>query len=170
MDAALRIVALVLLVGLAILIHEFGHFLAARLAGIKVLQFSIGFPPRLFGFKRKGIEYLVQAIPLGGYVRMAGEDWSESRAPRPHDLMAKPARVRILVYAAGVTMNVVLAFVLFTGILMSGLAIPSFPSVLGELERASPAAAAGLQAGDRLERVAGRAVRTFDEVYEALEA
>ena len=85
-----NILLIVLLFGLAILVHEFGHFIVARLFGIKVLRFSIGFPPRLFGFTRGDTEYMIGAIPFGGYVKLSGEAWMETGKIEPHDLMAKP--------------------------------------------------------------------------------
>lgn len=155
-------------IGLAILVHEFGHFIAARLAGIKVLTFSIGLPPRLFGFRRGETDYVIQALPVGGYVKLAGEDWEDGKAPRKHELMAKPWYVRIGVYSAGVVMNFILAYVLFFSHLVHGFEFGTTSTVLGPVRAGSAAAAAGLRPGDRITAVNGVAVANWVELGEAL--
>jgi regulator of sigma E protease len=159
---------LLILLGLAILVHETGHFLAARLAGIRVLRFSIGFPPRLFGFRVGNTDYAVSALPLGGYVRLSGEDFGESGRLKPYDLMAKPWWVRCLVYVSGVAMNLVLAFLLFFIVLAHGLDVESYPAVLDRVPAGSAAAVAGLRAGDRIVAVGGTPVEDYDELADAL--
>ncbi len=164
-----NILLIVLLFGLAILVHEFGHFIVARLFGIKVLRFSIGFPPRLFGFTRGDTEYMIGAIPFGGYVKLSGEEWMETGKIEPHDLMAKPWWARIIVYSAGVTMNVVFAFVLFFGGLLRGLEIPNYSTILGEVPQNSEASRAGLRSGDKVVAVDGQAVESWYEMAAILD-
>src|SRR5438309_10408466 len=112
-------VALVL--GVMILVHEWGHFIAARLFGVRVDVFSIGFGPRLFGWKRGATDYRVSALPFGGYVRMAGQDLSEAAsndvAPTgaPDELMSKPRWQRALISFAGPAVNLSLRVVLLRG-------------------------------------------------------
>ncbi len=155
-------------IGLAILVHEFGHFIAARLAGIKVLTFSIGLPPRLFGFRRGETDYVIQALPIGGYVKLAGEDWEDGKPPRKHELMAKPYYVRIGVYSAGVIMNCLLAYLLFFAHLVRGVDIGTTGTVLGAISPKSPAGIAGLRAGERITAVGGVAVANWFELGETL--
>jgi len=162
---AVRILELVIGIGVAIVLHEFGHFLAARWVRIRVLKFSIGFPPRLFGFKFGHTEYVVQATPLGGYVKLSGEEWGETGRLKPYDLMAKPWYARIGVYAAGVAMNLLLAWVLFLGVYAHGIEIGTHPPVTGEVTRGGPAWAAGIRPGDRIESVNGATVANWYEIY-----
>ncbi len=170
MTASFSILQLAILIGLAILVHELGHFFAARLCGIKVIQFSIGFGPRLFGFHWGGTDYTLCAVPLGGFVRLSGEEWGEGKRLKHHDLMAKPAWMRIFVYLSGVIMNVGLAFLLFTGRSLVGEELPDYPAVLGSLQAGTQAEKAGLRKGDRIEAVDGHKVRNWHELAEAIGA
>jgi len=143
--------------------------MAARLAGIRVLKFSIGFPPRLFGFKAGYTEYVVQATPLGGYVKLSGEEWEETGKLKPYDLMAKPWYTRIGVYTAGVAMNLVLAFVLFFVVFAHGLDLDTYLPVVGEVAKGGAAARAGIRVGDRFESINGAAIENWDDIFNALE-
>src|SRR5215469_398585 len=103
--------------GMLVLVHEFGHFLTAKWAGIRVEEFGIGFPPRLFGIQRGETLYSINLLPIGGFVRMPGENGETADASGqfdPRSFAAKPAGKRALVLVAGVTMNVLLAIVLFS--------------------------------------------------------
>ena len=141
---------LAILVGL-VLVHEIGHFVAARLAGIRVHEFGIGFPPRARVLRQRGDTlYTLNWLPIGGYVRMEGED-GDSDDPR--SFTVQPLVTRLLVLVAGVAMNLLLAFVLFSGI--AWLATPQGKLVLAEVQPDGPAAAAGLVAGDALVAVDG---------------
>jgi len=164
-DMIVVIAKLVFWLGMAILVHELGHFLAAKLFGIRVIKFSIGFPPRLFGFRRGETEYVLSAIPVGGYVKLSGEDWDE-KATDSHDLMAKPWWVRIIVYASGVVMNVALAFLLFYVHLVRGVEIGNYPAVLGAVHHGSSGESAGLKAGDRIIEADGKPVSGWNEFAE----
>lgn len=169
MMTALYLVEIGFGLGVAILVHEWGHFVAARWAGVRVGTFSLGFGPRLFGWTRKGTDFRVSAVPLGGYVKLAGEEWIEGRRPKPYELMAKPVPVRMVVYAAGVTMNVALAYVLFFGVLAHGLDLPQYSTEIGAVSPKAGADRAGLKAGDVVTAVAGRPVADWEAMGRAVE-
>src|SRR5919197_2792955 len=151
-DFLLKAGSIVLLLGGLIFVHELGHFIAAKALGVKVLRFSIGFGPRLFGIVRGEREYRIAALPLGGYVKMAGDDPSEPLAAQDRGrgfLEQRPWR-RFVIAAAGPAMNLVLPAVLYLaiGLAQNGKPVPG-PRV-GALSPGSPAAEAGLAPGDRI--------------------
>jgi regulator of sigma E protease len=154
--------------GSVVLFHEFGHFLAAKVFGITVEAFSVGFGPRLIGFTRKGTEYKVSWIPLGGYVKLRGETAAEDGAPPdPGDLMAHSRVQRFIVFVMGAVFNLATAFGLTTIIFMKGVQEFAYlyePPVIGEIDADSPAKAAGLQAGDRVLEFGGQAVPTWKDL------
>lgn len=163
------ILATALVLGVLILIHELGHFWAAKLVDIEVSRFSIGFGPKLVGFRRGETEYVISALPLGGYVKMEGmideevtstlegESAREARVPSPRDFESKPLWARLLVISAGVLMNLVFAFVAFSFLAHArGVHMP----VVGEVMEGSPAAEVGILTGDVIRAVNGR--RTDD--------
>src|SRR5439155_14008777 len=119
------LVALVVL-GVIIVIHEFGHFAVAKLFKIKVETFSVGFGPRLIGFRRGETDYRISALPLGGYVKMSGENPGDTLTGDSREFLSKPKWQRFLVASAGPLMNILLAFVLLTGLLMHGTEVPEF--------------------------------------------
>ena len=180
-------------IGFLIFIHELGHFLACRLTKTRVETFSIGFGPRLFGWEthlgkrtftvgprriaaaNASMDVCLAAIPLGGYVKMAGEiggdgtatsgvgkDPTEVRAPRPDEFPAKPVLSRIFIISAGVIMNAITAFVFFWIAYAGGLL--ETPPVVGEVTPGGPGWAAGLQAGDRVTSLDGERIRTFTDL------
>src|SRR5262250_257593 len=123
-------VAIVVL-GVIIVIHELGHFLVAKFFKIKVEIFSVGFGPRLFGFRKGETDYRISAFPLGGYVKMAGETPMDTITGEDYEFLSKPKWQRFLVAAAGPAMNVVLAVALITGLYIYGTEIPEF--LIGEV-------------------------------------
>jgi len=148
-----------LVLGIIIVIHELGHFLVAKLFKIKVETFSVGFGPRLLGFRYGETDYRISAFPLGGYVKMAGENPGDSVTGAPNEFLSKPKWQRFLVASAGPAMNIILAVGLLTGLFMYGTEIPEFAegeAVVGFVEANSPAAAAGIQAGDRIVAIDGK--------------
>jgi len=162
-----NIAAFVFALGVIIFVHEAGHLIVAKLFGMRVLAFSLGFGKRIWGFERGETEYRVSLIPLGGYVRLGGEDPGEE-SDDPHDFMNTPRWQRILVYLAGPAMNILLAIVLITLVLMVGIQVPSLreiPPVIGAIEPGSPASEAGLAVGDRILAVDGAEVTKWDDVY-----
>jgi len=158
--------------GLLVLVHEFGHFITAKWADIRVEEFAIGFPPRLFGVKRGETLYTLNLLPIGGFVRMPGENGEttdENGAFDPRTFSAKPASKRLIVLLAGVTMNVLLAFVLLTAAEAIGQPDPSrIPPVIGKVVDGSPAAHAGIKAGDRILSVNGERVTYFNDFRDAV--
>lgn len=147
-------------IGLVIFVHELGHFLAARWCKVRVETFSLGFGPRLLGWKRGPTTYQIAAVPLGGYVKMAGEEGSaEGRAPQSDELPGKSVGQRFLIYSGGVLMNVAFALVVFPIILSVG--VPFSEPVVGMTTPGSPAWHAGLEPGTRVESVNGNAVYSF---------
>jgi len=152
------LVALVVL-GVIIVIHEFGHFAVAKLFKIKVETFSVGFGPRLIGFRRGETDYRISALPLGGYVKMSGENPGDTITGDPREFLSKPKWQRFLVASAGPAMNIVLAFVLLTGLLMHGTEVPEFynnQAVVGIVSPGSPADKAGIRLDDRIVEIDGK--------------
>jgi regulator of sigma E protease len=151
--------------GVLILVHEFGHFITAKWAGIRVDEFALGFPPRLLSVKRGETTYSLNALPIGGYVRMPGEDGQTTDENGNYDsrtFAAKPASKRAIVLLAGVTMNVLLAVVCFTAAEVVGQV--NFRAAAGTVLKGSPAAVAGMQAHDRILSVNGHPTTTFSDV------
>ena len=116
------------LIGIMIMIHEFGHYWAARFFDVKVETFSFGFGPRLFGFKKGETEFRVAAICFGGYVKMAGERPGDENANDPRGFLAKPRWQRLIIAFAGPAMNIILAVAILTGLFM--VRYPKMPSTL----------------------------------------
>src|SRR6201997_5805746 len=110
------VIQLAIVLGIMVLVHEFGHFAVAKLCGIRVEVFSIGFGKRLIGFRRGDTDYRISLLPLGGYVKMAGENPMEARTGDPGEFMSHPRWQRFLVAIAGPAMNVLLAVVVLTGV------------------------------------------------------
>jgi regulator of sigma E protease len=158
--------AFAFVLGVLVFVHELGHFLMARRIGVRVLKFSLGFGPRLFGVKRGDTEYCVSAIPLGGYVKMAGENPDDPRTGRPDEFLSKTKWQRFLVLVMGPTMNLLLAVVVTAGVLMRGAEVPAFqskPPVVGQVTEGSGGAKAGIRRGDRIVSVGGRDVNTWEQ-------
>jgi regulator of sigma E protease len=158
-----------ILLGVIIFVHELGHFLFAKLVNVKVLKFSLGFGPRLLGMTRGETEYLISAVPLGGYVKMLGED-SEGEIAEEEKARAfnfQPVWKRALIVMSGPVFNLVFAAIVFVAIFMSGVPLP-YPDV-GKITEKSPASAAGLMTGDRILEINGRPVQTWDEVDAAVD-
>lgn len=165
-DQLIFIPAFIFSLGVIVFVHESGHFLVARLFGVRVLVFSLGFGKAIWGFHHGGTSYRIARIPLGGYVRMGGE-MPEDRTGAPDDFLSKPRWQRILIYLAGPSMNVALSIGLIAGVFMQGIemqAIEEIPAVVGLVEDNSPAAAAGLEKGDRILRINGDAVSLWKDV------
>ena len=122
--------------GVVVLFHEFGHYLVAKWLGVTVEIFSVGFGPRLAGFKRGGTDYRVSWVPLGGYVKLKGETPEEGNAQDPGDLLSRSRFQRFLVFVMGAVFNLVTAYVLTVVILMMGTQEPVYPGqppVVGEI-------------------------------------
>lgn len=171
-------IGFVLVLGILILVHEWGHFIVARFFGVRVDVFSIGFGPRLFGWKRGATDYRVSAIPLGGYVRMAGQDLSEIDAGEqkptgaPDELMSKKRWQRALISLAGPVVNLIFPLVLLTGyFVVKGDPYPKYlddPLVILRLPKDSPLAKVGVQPGDRIVSLDGVSSPTWYTVESEL--
>ncbi len=167
------LIGIFLVLGVMILVHEWGHFIVARFFGVRVDVFSIGFGPRLFGFKWGATDYRISALPLGGYVRMAGQDLSEidsnNVAPTggPDELMSKPRWQRALISFAGPAVNLIMPILLLAGFYaIKGLPYPGYldkPLVLSGLSETSPLAKAGIKDGDRVVSVNDVATPTWSK-------
>jgi len=148
--------------GFLVFVHELGHFLVAKLSGIKVLKFSLGFGKKIFGFTRGETEYLISVLPLGGYVKLSGEEPGE-KAPQPGDYFYRPWWVRLLVLLAGPAMNFIAAIVILALLFWIGFQVPvGKPQVISVLKN-SPAQLAGLQKGDIINKVADKPIASWEE-------
>jgi regulator of sigma E protease len=167
----LTIVAFVFVLGVLIFVHELGHFLMARRIGVRVITFSLGFGPKLVGFRRGETEYRVSAVPLGGYVKMAGETPDDPRTGKPDEFLSKTRWQRFQVFIMGPVMNIVLAVVLMWVVLMQGDREYSFlqrPAKIGAIAAGSPAERGGVRPGDVIATVAGRRVDTWEQFSMAI--
>src|ERR1700681_895778 len=161
------IVPVAVILGFMILIHEFGHYAVAKLLGVRVEQFAIGFGKRLIGFRRGETDYRINAIPLGGYVKMSGENPMDERSGDPREFMSHSRWHRFLIAIAGPSMNILLAIFLLTVVYMVHYEYPVFldkPAVIEGVKHDSPAARAGLQPGDRIVKVEGIENPTWEQL------
>ena len=163
----IAVVSMAVVLGIMILVHELGHYAAAKWFGVRVDVFSLGFGKRLTGFRRGGTDYRISALPLGGYVKMAGENPLESRSGAPDEFMSHPRWQRFVIAIAGPAMNIFLAIALLTGVFMVRYEHPLYleqPAVVGWVLENSPAAKAGVQQGDRIVRIESEQNPTWEDV------
>jgi regulator of sigma E protease len=155
-----------IMIGVMILIHELGHYWAARFFDVKVDTFSFGFGPRLFGFKKGETDFRFSLILLGGYVKMAGEQPGDDHAAEPRSLQSKPRWQRLIILFAGPAMNVVLAVAVLTGLFMVRFPKipPSTSSDIGYIVPGSPAAKAGLKEGDRIVQIGNTVNPSWEDI------
>ncbi len=160
---ALYVVSFLVALGILIFVHEFGHFIVARALGVGVTKFSFGFGPRLAGIKRGETEYLVSAIPLGGYVKLVGESEAEETPPEQAErsFWRKPVPVKMAVVFAGPLGNLLFAVLVFWGVFLYG--IQTIAARI-DVTPGSPAAAAGLATGDLVTRVGDAPVRNWEDL------
>jgi regulator of sigma E protease len=161
------IVAAAIGLGIMILVHEWGHFIVARLCHVRVDVFSIGFGNRIFGWKRGNTDYRISVFPLGGYVKMAGDNPSEERTGSPDEFLARSRWQRVLIVLAGPAMNGVLALALMWGLYMAGIPVARYmqePAQVAGVIPNSLAAQAGLRPGDKIVSINGTKVSTWGDV------
>jgi regulator of sigma E protease len=165
------VIAVSIVLGVMIFVHEWGHFVAAKLAGVRVEVFSLGFGTRLFGTKRGDTDYRVSALPFGGYVRMAGDNPVEERTGADYEFLSKPRWVRVLIACAGPAMNIILAFVIFWGIFW----IAGIPTNVNFRQAADVVAVpdnilpTAVQAGDQIVEVNGTKTPSWEKVFTAFD-
>jgi len=167
----ITLLSFVVVLGVLIFFHEFGHFLIARLFGVGVEKFSLGFGPRLIGKKIGRTDYRISAIPLGGYVKMVGEEPDADVAPADIAISFTHKHVlkRMCIVAAGPFFNILLAVIIFFSIfLISGLFI--LKASVGEVREGSPAFAAGLKTGDEITAIDGTRVSNWNDMTETIGA
>jgi regulator of sigma E protease len=157
--------------GILVLLHEWGHFIAAKWCGVRVDVFSIGFGPRLWGLKRGDTDYRISALPLGGYVRMAGDNPVEERTGAPYEFLSRPRWQRCIIAIAGPAMNILLTFVVFMGVFwLVGIPTPSYTRLAPDvIAVAHSASATGVLPGDRILKVNGADTPSWRAVYSASE-
>ncbi|MGH9398154.1 MAG: RIP metalloprotease RseP [Terriglobia bacterium] len=161
------VVVVAVVLGFMIFIHELGHFIVAKRFGVRAPVFSIGFGKRLWGFERGGTDYRISLLPLGGYVRMEGEDPSEPHHDDPGDFLAHPRWQRFFIAVAGPAMNILTALVLLAVLYKFHYEKPAFaekPARVGDVEAGSPAAKAGIQRGDLIVRFGDVQHPTWEDV------
>lgn len=165
------VIGFLMLLGVLIFVHEFGHFIVAKIAGVKVLKFSLGFPPTLIKRKWGETEYMLSWVPLGGYVKLLGEDPEQDEEIPPEDkhraFTSKPLFSRIAVIVAGPLFNYLLAFVLICAGYLAGW--PVLVSEVGKVLDNTPAMEAGLKAGDRIVAIDGQPVWRWDDMRSMIE-
>ena len=161
------ILAFLFVLGVLIFVHELGHFLAARRLGVRVITFSLGFGPKVLKITRGDTEYCVSAIPLGGYVKMAGENPEDPRSGQPDEFLSKTKWQRFQILIAGPVMNLVLAVVITALVLTQGVQVAAYldePPVVGVVEPNSAAARGGILPGDRILSVDGKTVDNWEDL------
>lgn len=171
-ETLIAIVTVVPVLAIMILVHEWGHFVAAKSFGVRVEIFSIGFGPRLWGRKRGDTDYRISALPLGGYVKMAGDNPAEELSGAPDEFQSKPRWQRAIIALAGPVMNIILAIALLTGVFaLAGIPYPAYfdkPIEIAGVPPASQAAQAGLRAGDRVAELNGIRNPTWEQAQDLL--
>lgn len=166
------VVSFLLAISLLVFVHELGHYLAARFVGVKVLEFSIGFPPKAVGRKIGETEYILSWIPIGGYVRLLGQDSEDENPEEPGNYASKSKRERLLILVAGPAMNLLFAWVFFTLLFFTGYDRPAYlnaPPQLAAVTLGSAAEKVGLLPHDQILAVDGLEVKTWAEAQARLE-
>jgi len=163
-----KILAFLIVFGILVFIHEFGHFFMGRLVGIRIEVFSFGFGKRLFGFKKGHTDYRISAVPIGGYVKFLGEGaYERGRTLEPDDFMAKTRWQRFLVLVMGSVLNILFAIIIFAVINMAGAKTPEYldqKPVIGWIDSSSPAARADLKIDDEILTINRKKVETWSDV------
>jgi regulator of sigma E protease len=167
------IIAGALVLGILVLAHEWGHFVVAKLCGVRVDVFSIGFGTRLWGVKRGDTDYRVSALPLGGYVRMAGDNPVEERTGEPHEFLSRPRWQRFLIAIAGPAMNILVTFLIFCGMyVFAGIPVDAYlhqtADVVAVPLNRTPGTQ-GVQPGDRIIQVDGTSTPTWRKVLDQVD-
>src|SRR4029077_13306178 len=169
MSPVVLIPLVIIIFSVLVIVHESGHFFTAKLAGIKVEQFSVGFGPQLLGWQRGETLYAIRAIPLGGFVKLAGMDGSMDAGPRSFN--AHPLWQRFMVIIAGSAFNLALPVLIFFGVYSTvGAAEVKPPIEVSAFDAGPPASPPGLQSGDVFMSVDGRTINQSQDLPKALDA
>lgn len=162
------IISFIVVLGILIFVHEFGHFIVARRLGIGVLKFSLGFGPKIFGFEKGGTEYLVSAVPLGGYVKLLGETPDDEIPPDQisRSFSHSPAATKLMVVAAGPLFNILFAALVFWVVFMTG--VPVLKPIVGDVVDDSPAYKAGIEKGDVIVSINERVMSRWEDIAEVI--
>lgn len=169
----ITLLAFAFVLGVLVFVHELGHFMAARWNGVRVLTFSLGFGPKILSVKRGDTEYCLSAIPLGGYVKMAGENPEDPRSGQPDEFLSKTKWQRFQILIMGPAMNILLAVIVLAGVLLQGADVPVYldqPATVGAVLPGSPAEKAGLKPGDVVLRFGSAAVSNWEQLEMAVAA
>lgn len=160
----ISLISVIVLLGVLIFIHELGHYLVARISGVGVVKFSLGFGPKIFGKKIGETEYVLSWIPLGGFVKLLGESKDELLPPdeEKKSFLKQPTWKKLLIVVAGPVFNFLLALVIFVVIFMYG--VPSLTTEIGEVQKQSAAYSAGLMSGDKIISVDGKKIKHWEEI------
>jgi regulator of sigma E protease len=169
----MTILIFIVVLGILVLVHEFGHFATAKWIGVRVEKFSLGFGPKIFGFKKGDTEYLLSWFPLGGYVKLTGEgDGEESELKgEPWELESRNFWEKALIFSAGSLMNIIFAFAAMPIVFMFGMETPEFLNqkpIIGYLESSSPAKLAGMIPLDEIVKINDVAVKSWDDTYQQI--
>jgi len=169
MFSASSIFTFIVVLGVIVVFHEFGHYIVARLCGVTVKTFSVGFGPKILKKQIGPTEYCLCALPLGGYVRMMGDDPNEeiSEEDRAHAFLSQPVRKKIAIVVAGPLFNILLAIFIYSGIFMVGF--PTLTAIVGEIQEGSAAEQGGLQSGDRIVAIEDKEIALWDEIRETVQ-
>ncbi len=163
------VITFLIVLGVLVFIHEFGHYIVARYCGVQVQTFSLGFGPKLVSRKWGPTEYCISIVPLGGYVRLLGDDPKEEVAQDMQDkaFLSQPFKKKAAIVIAGPLFNLLLALVIFIGVFLSG--VPSLTSDVGEVQADSAAFQGGLKGGDKIVGIEGETISLWEEIREALQ-
>ena len=162
----LSLIYFLLVLSVLVIVHEFGHFITAKRLGVRVEKFSFGFGPKLFSFKRGETEYLISAIPLGGYIKMSGEDPTEKLLNEKWEFLSRKPFDRFRIIFAGPLCNYILAFLIFSVIFMFGT--PTLTTEVGSLLKDYPAEKQGVKVGDKVLSVDGNKVKYWEDMTEII--
>jgi regulator of sigma E protease len=158
----MTLIYFLIVIGILVFVHEFGHFIMAKRAGVRVEKFSLGMGPKLFGYKKGDTEYVLSALPLGGYVKMAGENPDEEPSGSPDEFQSKTVWQRAKIAFTGPLTNIVLAFIVMPFVFMVGTYTLG-PAKVGFVEKDSPAEHAGFQVGDIIEKINRRSILDWEK-------
>jgi len=164
----ISIISVIILLGVLIFFHEFGHYLAARMSGVGVTKFSLGFGPKIIGKKIGMTEYVLSLIPLGGYVKLVGESETEKLSPEEEKISfsKQPVLKRIFIVFAGPLFNFLLAIIIFSAVYLYG--VPALSSVVGDVQRESAAYEAGIKKGDKILSIDGKNIEYWDDIRQVI--